>query len=76
MTLLETLRGPRIGVFSAFDTLGTIIPAYLAARFWFNLNVVQSIAFVVGTLAIGELTHLIFGISTPFTQQIVNDKTL
>jgi hypothetical protein len=66
-TITDIRNAWRIGPISAVDFLGTIAIGYWISRRW-ETPVLKTIA---GTLAVGELTHLALGISTPVVEDLL-----
>lgn len=70
MSLIETLRGPRIGPFSVFDSAGTAVIAYWIAR-WFEWPVLPTVA---ASFVLGEVVHVAVGVETPGTKMLTQQQ--
>jgi hypothetical protein len=68
-SLLTILRSPRIGPYSAFDTIGSIAVAYGIASYY-KLDFAALIGLIPITSVIG---HRMTGQDTPFTRYFKDD---
>ena len=70
MTLIETLRKPKINIngmkLAVFDLSGTLLLAYLFAR-QFNLNVSLTLA---SSIPLSVLAHNLAGVKTQLTDKL------
>ena len=66
MSLLDTLRAPRIGPFSAFDTVGTLLLSVPVSKFFKVKLHYTIIVMFIG----GEIAHELVGQETPGTMLI------
>ena len=66
MSLIKTLRKPRVGPFAVFD-----VAASLGAAYWLapKLGVSRKVA-LVAAIPAGVLAHELFGIDTPLNRMI------
>ncbi len=67
-TLLATLRGPRIGPFTAFDLLGSLAIALVISR---RLGTNTPL---IAVLPLSVVAHLIAGSDTPLTKMVKSDN--
>lgn len=66
MSLLETLRKPRLGPFALFDLGGTVlIGLAVSHRFGYRSEIV-----VPGLIVAGHVVHLLVGQETPGTKLV------
>ncbi len=67
MTLLETLRTPKIGPFAVFDTATALAGMWIAAPY---LGISRRRA-LWATIPIGVVTHAVLGIDTPLNRRVL-----
>ena len=65
---IDDLRVIRIGPYAAFDVLGTVAIAGMYSKYSGN----PLIPVMIGTFVLGELSHVVFKIPTPFTSQVLD----
>lgn len=70
MSLIDKLRGPRIGGLTVFDTGGTIVIAVVVAK-KMDWAVVPT---VLGAFVLGEMTHLFMSVDTPVTKKLMGTE--
>jgi hypothetical protein len=66
MTIIETLRGPKIAGMALFDWVFSLLGAYMAGRFLKLNSNEQWLTFVIFWILLGVVAHVLFKVPTQF----------